>query len=181
MAAALVTGANRGIGLEICKQLHAKGLNVYGACRSTSPALDALSLRGGVIEGIDVASDSVGDALRSAVGDIAIDVLICNAGVLTVEGLSDLASADKAAEALAGMRRQFEVNSLGPIKIAAALAGNLVDGRSKVAITSSAMGSIAENGSGGMYGYRMSKAAVNIGGVSLARDLAPRNICVQVS
>jgi NAD(P)-dependent dehydrogenase (short-subunit alcohol dehydrogenase family) len=76
-----------------------------------------------------------------------------------------------------GMREQFEVNALGPLRVTAALLGSLGEG-SKVAIITSRMGSVADNTSGKMYGYRMSKAAVNMAGVSLARDLAPRGIAV---
>ncbi len=77
------------------------------------------------------------------------------------------------------IRRQFEVNALGPLRVTAALLAPLVKG-SKVAIVSSRMGSIADNSSGGSYGYRMSKAAVNAAGRSLANDLAMRGIAVVI-
>ena len=79
----------------------------------------------------------------------------------------------------AAMRKQFEVNSLGPLRVTGALLPMLAKG-AKVAIVSSRMGSIGDNGSGGSYGYRMSKAAVNAAGVSLARDLAERGVAVVV-
>ena len=94
-----------------------------------------------------------------------IDVLVNNAGILARDSLDDLD--------FDGMRRQFEVNALGPLRVTHALLPNLGAG-SKVVIITSRMGSIADNGSGGYYGYRMSKAAVNIAGVSLARDLRER-------
>ncbi len=77
------------------------------------------------------------------------------------------------------MRRQFEVNSLGPLRVTAALRGNLGQG-SKVAIVTSRMGSIEDNTSGGRYGYRMSKAAVNMAGRSLANDLKDRGVAVAI-
>ena len=77
------------------------------------------------------------------------------------------------------IRRQFEVNSLGPLRVTRALLGRLVDG-SKVGIVSSLMGSMTDNSSGGHYGYRMSKAAVNAAGVSLSHDLRPRGIAVAI-
>ena len=76
-----------------------------------------------------------------------------------------------------GIRRQFEINSLGPLRVTTALLDNL-HRDAKIAIVTSRMGSIVDNTSGGGYGYRMSKAAVNIAGVSLARDLADRGVAV---
>jgi NAD(P)-dependent dehydrogenase (short-subunit alcohol dehydrogenase family) len=96
-------------------------------------------------------------------------VLVNNAGILARDSLAELD--------FDGMRRQFEVNALAPLRVTHALLPNLGAG-SKVVIITSRMGSIADNGSGGYYGYRMSKAAVNIAGVSLARDLRDRDIAV---
>jgi len=98
-------------------------------------------------------------------------VLINNAGVLSDESLDDLD--------LDRIRRQFEVNSLGPLRVTAALRRNLRSG-AKVAIITSRMGSIDDNTSGGRYGYRMSKAAVNMAGRSLAHDLRPDGIAVAI-
>jgi NAD(P)-dependent dehydrogenase (short-subunit alcohol dehydrogenase family) len=99
----------------------------------------------------------------------SLDLLINNAGILTVESLGDLD--------YERIRRQFEVNTLGPLRVTTALLPNLHNG-AKVAIITSRMGSIGDNGSGGYYGYRISKAGVNMAGVSLARDLASRGIGV---
>ena len=96
-------------------------------------------------------------------------MLVNNAGILSRDALDDLD--------FDGMRRQFEVNALAPLRVTRALLPNLGAG-SKVVIITSRMGSIADNGSGGYYGYRMSRAAVNIAGVSLARDLRERGIAV---
>lgn len=167
MATFLVTGSNRGIGLELCRQLAARGDDVIAVCRESSGELDALDVR--VIDGIDVAtSDGVGQ-LAKALGGAQIDVLINNAGILRRDSLDDID--------FDAMREQFEVNALGPLRVTRALLGHLHEG-SRVAIVTSRMGSIADNSSGGYYGYRVSKTAVNMIGVSLARDLEKQGIVV---
>ena len=167
MARILITGANRGIGLALAEQFHARGDEVVAVCRKRSPRLDDPGLQ--VIDGIDVTDPGSVDELARRLGDAPLDVLIHNAGSLTVESLEHF-DAD-------AIRRQFEVNSIGPLRVTHALLGRLSAG-SKIAIVTSLMGSMSDNGSGGYYGYRMSKAAVNAAGVSLARDLAPRGIAV---
>ena len=167
MKAVLVTGANRGIGLELCRQLKARGDSVIAVCRSSSAELDALGVR--VEKGVDVTNDASVGALAKKLEGTAIDVLVNNAGVLERDGLDKL-DFDK-------IRHQLEINSLGPLRVTAALLPRLHAG-SKVIVLTSLMGSNTDNGSGGFYGYRMSKAAVNIAAVSLARDLAPKQIAV---
>ncbi|MCB1309965.1 MAG: SDR family oxidoreductase [Leptospiraceae bacterium] len=169
MSTVLITGANRGIGLELTRQLQKRGDQVIGVCRQTSSALAATGAR--VIEGIEVGSDDSVRGLSSALGDTRIDVLINNAGILRREGLDQLD--------FQSIREQFEINSLGPLRVTAALLAHLKQG-SKVIIITSRMGSIADNTSGGYYGYRMSKAAVNMAGVSLAHDLKGRGISVGI-
>lgn len=163
----VVTGANRGIGLELCRQLAARDENVVAVCRQSSAALDALGVR--VEAGIDVADAASVAALAKRLAGVKIDVLINNAGILQMGGLDNLD--------FAAVERQLEVNALGPLRVSAALAAQIVTG-GKIAIITSRMGSIADNSSGGFYGYRMSKAAVNAAGVSLARDLRGRGIAV---
>ena len=163
----LITGASRGIGLELCRQLKQRGHAVTAVCREASAQLRVLDCR--VLDGIEVTAET---ALVRLAGELAgqrIDVLVNNAGILSRESLDGLD--------VERLRRQFEVNALGPLRVTRALLPNLGTG-SKVAIITSRMGSIADNGSGGYYGYRMSKAAVNIAGVSLARDLRERGIAV---
>jgi len=163
----LVTGANRGIGLEMCRQLVERGDRVIAACRSSSGQLEALGVR--IEEGVDVSSEeSVASLVRRLEG-MPIDVLINNAGILTRESLE--------AMDFASIRLQFEVNALGPLRVTHALLPRMGAG-AKVAIVTSRMGSIEDNTSGGRYGYRMSKVAVNMAGVSLARDLSERGIAV---
>lgn len=162
----VITGANRGIGLALTKVCLAAGHQVTGLCRHTSPALAQSGAT--VIEGVDVAGDLAGLAGKI---NAPIDVLINNAGLLVSDQLGQLPWADIA--------RQFEINSVGPLKVTEALLPLLNKG-STVALITSRMGSMADNGSGAYYGYRMSKAALNAAGKSLALDLAPRGISVAI-
>jgi len=169
MATICITGANRGIGLELARQFKGRGDEVVAVCRKPSAELADLGVR--IIDGIDVTDDAAVGRLAKALGDTTLDILVNNAGVLSDESLADL-DFDR-------IRRQFEVNSLGPLRITAALRGNLKDG-AKVAIVTSRMGSIEDNTSGGRYGYRMSKAAVNMAGRSLAHDLESDGVAVVI-
>ena len=170
MATILVTGANRGIGLALCEHYAARGDHVIGVCRQSSEALARTGAR--VEAGIDVTDDQALTALAGRLGDTAIDVLVLNAGVLARESLGQID-----APGFDDMRRQFEVNALGPLRVAQSLQERLPRG-AKVGIVTSRMGSMADNGSGGYYGYRASKAAVNAIGRSLALDLQPRGVAV---
>ena len=167
MTTTVVTGSNRGIGLELCRQASARGDSVYALCREVSKELESLPVR--IIADVDVSADQSIQQLPSRLKGVDIDILINNAGILSRQSLDNLD--------LDAIRHQFEVNSLGPLKITQSLLGNLKSG-AKVAIVTSRMGSIADNTSGSHYGYRMSKAAVNMAGVSLARDLESRGIAV---
>ena len=167
MATVLVTGCNRGIGYQLCNQLAARGDEVIGVCRKSNPDLEALGIR--VIEGVDVGADACIAALREAIGDQRLDILINNAGILRRETLGNIDYAT--------MLEQYQVNTLGPLRVTEALLDNLAEG-SKVAIVTSRVGSIADNGSGGNYGYRASKTAVNMVGTNLVHDLRPRGIAV---
>lgn len=167
MATILITGANRGIGLEMARQLATRGDDVIAACRRTSPDLDQLGVE--VIEQVDVADQESVDRLGDALQGRRLDWLINNAGILQRTALDNL---DYAA-----MERQFQVNSMAPLRVTATLLPNLSQG-SRVFIITSRMGSIEDNTSGGAYGYRMSKAAVNMVGKSLSVDLREDGIGV---
>jgi NAD(P)-dependent dehydrogenase (short-subunit alcohol dehydrogenase family) len=167
MATVLITGANRGIGLEYCRQLQARGDTVVAVCRSPSPELEALGVR--IEAGVDLTDgDAIAD-LVGRLGSLAIDGLILNAGLFERTTLQDLD--------LESLRRQFEVNAIAPLRLTKALLGHLPPG-AKVILMTSRMGSIDDNSSGGAYGYRMSKVALNMAGKSLAIDLRPRGIAV---
>jgi len=167
MTTTLITGCNRGIGLQLAIQLRDRGDTVVGVCRTASPELEALGIR--IIDGIDVSDGESVHALKSALGDEPLDILINNAGILLRDSFGDI---DYDA-----MMRQYEVNTLGPLRVTEALADNLHEG-SKVAIVSSRVGSIDDNGSGGNWGYRASKTAVNMIGTNLMHELKPRGIAV---
>jgi len=164
----LITGANRGIGLALTQKYQARGDVVYAVCRKASPDLLALT-NVHVIDGIDVTQDQDLITLQDALKNVTLNVLINNAGIMSEETLGDINFSD--------VLQQFNVNAVGPLKTTQALLNNLKIG-SKVAIITSRMGSISDNGSGGWYGYRMSKSAVNSAAVSLAQDLKPQGISV---
>ena len=167
MAIYLVTGANRGIGLEYCKQLKERGDDVIATCRSSTQELDDLGVR--VELGIDITSGESVMNLINKLSDLKIDVLIHNAGVLERNSLLELDPES--------IRRQFEINALSPLCFTRAMLNNLSEG-SKVVFMTSRMGSIKDNSSGGSYGYRMSKVALCMAGKSLAIDLKPNGIAV---
>lgn len=170
MPTILITGANRGIGLALTQRHRDRGDKVIAVCRQSSPALAATGAQ--VESGIDVTDDDAVAALASRLAGLPIDVLVLNAGVLERDRLGDID-----ARGLDAMRRQFEVNALAPLRVVQSLAGNLGQG-SRIGIITSRMGSMADNSSGGYYGYRASKAAVNAIGRSLAMDLRDRGIGV---
>lgn len=170
MALSVVTGSNRGIGLALVELLRARGQDVIAACRTSSPELARLGAE--VVDGVDVTDEKGVARLAAAVGERSIDVLINNAGILIWDG--SLAEFD--AESI---RRQFEVNALAPLRVTVALRGRLGRG-AKIALITSRMGSIDDNGSGGAYGYRMSKAALNMAGKSLSVDLKPAGVAVAI-
>ena len=161
---ALITGANRGIGLEMARQLDAKGYEVIGTARKPAEAaeLKALGVR---VEQLDVTdADSVA-GLAERLDGVAIDVLVNNAGV-GGQGVSRLADVD-----FEEMAWTFEVNAFGPLRVTQALQDNLAAGQGKtVANITSVMGSIAQN-RGGFYDYRASKTALNQLNKSLSAEL----------
>jgi NAD(P)-dependent dehydrogenase (short-subunit alcohol dehydrogenase family) len=169
MATVLITGANRGIGLELTRQLRARGDDVIALCRTASPELGALGVR--FFEKADVTDRAALQAVSRELGDTTIDVLINNAGVFTEESFPNL-DFDQ-------IRKQFEVNALGTLLVTSVMQSHLTRG-SKIILITSRMGSIDDNGSGGYYGYRMSKAALNMAGVNLAHDFRSKGIAVAI-
>lgn len=165
----VVTGANRGIGLSFVKRYLERGDTVYAACRQAS---DALADSGAhIVDGVDVSSEEGVARLAKALEGVSVDLLINNAGILRDESLGSLNPET--------IRAQFETNALGPLLVTEALSERLSEG-GKVALITSRMGSIADNTSGGRYGYRMSKAALNAAGKSLSEDLKGRGVAVAV-
>ncbi len=169
MATVLITGCNRGIGLQLAAQLHARGDSVIGVCRNASEELSKLGIR--VISGIDVSEGASINELMAELNGEKIDVLINNAGILMRDEFGAIDYDD--------MLAQYKVNTLGPLRVTEALRDNLDEG-SKVAIVSSRVGSIDDNSSGNYYGYRASKTAVNQIGTNLMHELKPRAIAVAI-
>jgi NAD(P)-dependent dehydrogenase (short-subunit alcohol dehydrogenase family) len=167
MANVVISGANRGMGLEFVKQYLAKGDTVYALCRNSSDELNQTSAK--VFDKVDVGNPECLEKTLPALSDLKIDLLINNAGVLANESLDDMSAAT--------LEYQFRVNALGPVMVTQILRQQLVKG-AKVAMITSRMGSVTDNTSGGYYGYRMSKAALNMAGVSLAHDLKEQDVAV---
>jgi len=146
---------------------------VIAVCREECDELSSIGAE--VVEGVDVSSDeSVAGLAQRLIGDGGpehIDLLINNAGLLEADSWPTVRSES--------LLRQFEVNAAGPVRVTSALMPLLGPG-SKVALITSRMGSIADNGSGGYYGYRMSKAALCMAGKSLSIDLKPQGISVAI-
>jgi NAD(P)-dependent dehydrogenase (short-subunit alcohol dehydrogenase family) len=163
----VLTGANRGIGLELARHFASQGYSVIGVCRESSEELDAVA--GTVIDGIDVTSEADVRTLVDSLGDTTIDLLINNAGLLQDEKLGSID--------FDSIRSQMEINAYAPLRLVEALVSRIPEG-GRIANITSRMGSIADNDSGGRYGYRASKAALNAFGRSLAMDLKPRGIAV---
>ena len=169
MSTYLILGANRGIGLEIARQLKDRGEEVIATCRSTSPELNSLSVR--VETNIDITSGESIIKLRENLNDTRVDVLIQNAGIAEFTSLENLDPQS--------ILHQFEVNALSPLCCVQTMLSRLSDS-AKIALISSRMGSIEDNSSGGSYGYRMSKVALCMAGKSLAVDLKPKGISVAI-
>jgi NAD(P)-dependent dehydrogenase (short-subunit alcohol dehydrogenase family) len=171
MATVLVTGANRGIGLALVQQYAARGDTVHAVVRrQAGPALRAT---GAILhEDVELTDAAALARLLHSLGPARFDLVMLNAGILRREALDDLG-----AEAGARILEQFLVNALAPLQLAAALRGHYARG-ARLGLLTSRMGSIADNTSGGYYGYRMSKAALNAAGASLAHDLRTQGVAV---
>lgn len=169
MSLILITGTARGIGLELTRQLLAAGHEVIAVCRDPGSELPDLGCER--IEGVELTHAADIERVRLALTERKLDVLIHNAGLLHRDGLGTLR------ERVADIRAQFEINTLAPLLLTEALLPNLAAG-SKVAFVTSRMGSVVDNSSGGYYGYRMSKGALNVAGKSLSIDLRERGIAI---
>ena len=177
----LVTGANRGLGLEFVRQYAQAGWKSYAACRAPESAKELKALQDQHAGRITILSLDVTDAasVRTAAEKLRgepIDLLLNNAGVGGPPA-QKIGSFDYAA-----WSQVLDVNVLGPARVIEAFVGNVAKGRDKRIVTvTSRMGSIADNSSGGSYAYRSSKAGVNAVVKSFSIDLAPRGItCVVV-
>lgn len=163
----VITGANRGIGFELAQHYATEGWAVIGVCRQTSGQLRDLATQ--VIDGVDVTTNGGIQKLAIELKNQSIDLLINNAGLLQDDKLGSID--------FDSIRTQMEINAYAPLRVAEALMSQIPSG-GKIANITSRMGSIADNDSGGRYGYRASKAALNAFGKSLAMDLKPKGIAV---
>ncbi len=165
----MITGSNRGIGLELVRQLKSRGEDIIATCRSSSAELNSLSVR--VETGIDITSGDSVIQLKENLKDTKVDVLIQNAGIAEFNSLSKLDPQS--------IVHQFEVNALSPLCFVQSMLSHLSKS-AKIALISSRMGSIEDNTSGGSYGYRMSKVALCMAGKSLSVDLKLQGISVAI-
>ena len=168
----LITGANRGIGLEFARQYKAKGYEVIGTARNPQEATDLRNL-GVRVEQLDVAESSSVAAIKKRLTGVPIDLLINNAAVLVGED-STLETLD-----IDELNYSFAVNSSGPLRVTQALLPNLRAGKQKKIINvTSQLGSI-QNNTGGIYSYRASKAALNQLTKTMSIELGSENfICI---
>jgi NAD(P)-dependent dehydrogenase (short-subunit alcohol dehydrogenase family) len=171
----LITGANRGLGLEFTQQYAADGWNVLACCRHPQSALALQALAAAhsnvKVHALDVTDFAQIDALAMQLKDEAIDVLINNAGIYPSSSFGDTNYDDWA--------NGFKVNSMAPLKMAEAFVQHITRGQlKKIATLTSKMGSIDDNTSGESYSYRSSKCAVNMVMKSLSIDLKPYGISV---
>ena len=176
MLSVLLTGANRGLGLEFTRQYAADGWRVFAACRDPAGARDLAAVEGAVsAETLDVDDGPQVAALANKLSGQPIDVLINNAGIYGPKDVTrDTVDYD-------AWGQVFRTNTMSPLAVSAAFAANVAQGGQKKIITlSSIMGSIAENDSSGDFIYRSSKAAVNAVMKSLAGDLKSEGITVAV-
>ena len=165
----LITGASRGIGLALTEIYIQRGEKVFAVCRQTTDELNYTGAN--IIGNIDVSLSEDVKNLQQQMQGISIDTLINNAGIFNNETLNKMNFED--------IEKQLAINAIAPLRITHALLSNLHTG-SKIGLITSRMGSIEDNGSGAYYGYRMSKAALNTAGKSLANDLKAQDISVAI-
>lgn len=169
MSTVVITGGNRGIGLELAKIYRERNDEVYIICRTETD--EAKEIGAHVISGIDVTDEKSIVSAVSQIPNDKIDILINNAGVFLNETLGSMN--------LETIEKQFQVNTLAPLKVTMSFLSKLKSG-SKLLMMSSRMGSLEDNTSGSYYGYRMSKAGLNAFTRSLAVDLKGKGISVGI-
>lgn len=179
MPTLLLTGANRGLGLEFTRQYAQAEWRVHACCRTpeTATALQTLASQqpNVTVHALDVTDGGAIAALATTLANQPIDVVLNNAGIYPDKGLAGVEIDESS------WLDGFRINTLAPLRLTMALLANLELGELKLALAvTSRMGSIEDNTSGGSYGYRSSKAALNMVFKSLAIDLRPKNIAAVV-
>ena len=180
MKTVLITGANRGLGLEFARQYAAANWQVIAACRQPDLATELKDLAKQYpqiqVEALDVADFAQIDALSSRLSGQAIDLLINNAGVYGDAAGKGFGNLDYQT-----WQQTLTVNTMAPVKVTEAFLSQLEKGTDKlVVVISSLMGSISDNGSGGSLLYRSSKAGLNAVMKSLSIDVKPRQLGVLI-
>jgi len=181
MKTTLITGTNRGIGLEFSRQYAADGWRVLACSRhpEKSDALNKLAAQYPeqiIIHALDVSDHVQIDRLAQALAGESIDLLVNNAGIYPDSDKGGFGHTD-----YADWLQAFRVNTMATLKMAESFATQITRSEQKTIVTiTSKMGSIADNGGGGSYLYRSSKAAVNMVVKSLAIDLKPIGIIAAV-
>ncbi len=165
----LITGTNRGIGLEFCRQLDSERNKIIAICRSTSSELLDLGVQ--VESGIDLSNFESIYKLSNKLSEFKIDVLIHNAGIIEFDSFPNINKES--------VIRQFNINAISPLLLTRVFLKNLSN-TGKIILISSRMGSISDNSHSGCYGYRMSKSALCMAGKSLSIDLRARGIALAI-
>ena len=170
----LITGANRGLGLEFARQYAEDGWTVIGTARKPNEAIE-LKATGARVVQLDVLNQDSVSAMATLLDGEPIDLLINNAGIFPRESAIQNIDFDDYSRTLA-------VNTIGPVRVTQALLANLRQGDKKQIVNmSSGLASIGENDRGGFYGYRESKAALNMFTKTLAAELGPDGfICLAI-
>jgi NAD(P)-dependent dehydrogenase (short-subunit alcohol dehydrogenase family) len=172
MPSLLITGANRGLGLEFVRQYAAAGWRIIATARQLDEAGDLRAVPGDLqIEQLDMSDLSAVAGLATRIGDQPLDLVIANAGTWGPQRIETALDGD-------GWLDAFAVNSVAPVLLAHATRPNLVAAKGKFIAITSKMGSIADNESGGYIAYRSSKAALNAALKSLSIDWAGSGIAV---
>tara|TARA_A100001037_G_scaffold155573_1_gene140241 strand:+ start:201 stop:884 length:684 start_codon:yes stop_codon:yes gene_type:complete len=176
MPTVMITGSNRGLGLECARQYADEGWRVIATCRNPGNAVELASLKGELeIHALDISDHGQILSLADSLREEAIDLLFNNAGIFDPSP-SQLVDIDYNA-----WENFIRVNVMSPLMVCATFSDHVAaSDLKKIAIMSSKMGSIDDNNSGGSYIYRSSKAALNAVMKSLSIDLAPRGISVAI-
>jgi NAD(P)-dependent dehydrogenase (short-subunit alcohol dehydrogenase family) len=176
MKTVLITGANRGIGLEHTRRFASRGVKVYATARAPDEAKDLQALARAYSDFVtvlpyDASAPDAAHGLKAALGDVALDLFLANAGVMGGKRQS-FGSVD-----IEEVIDTLRINALAPLQLAEALADNVARSQRKLmGFQSSLMGSVGDNGSGGYYGYRIAKAALNMIAKGVSNDLRGRGV-----
>ncbi len=170
MGIKLIVGADRGIAHAIALSLHERGDTVLAATMGDGADLFEAGI--GVVPNVNVTSDDAVATIAKRIEEdgVELDWLVNVAGVMYLDTIETVDYDD--------VRKQFEINTIGPLRVVRALRGFLHEG-SKVGIFTSRVGSLSDNTSGGDYAYRISKGAANMVALNLSIDLGKQGIAVQ--